>query len=384
MSQKLKIEVPTEVIDKYHLQSGDGIKLTLRAGDALVKPMIPEESQPSSVWWAIIPALLSAVFFYGYFLNLKVSQLKLTGERSIATAVIILGVITGILLFGIFFVKSRRHSDNIYSRYIYWRNFPTIVISFALMLSFALLGIFWVFGTIFDGASFDLVTAMIIFFVFNAMSNYFMILAARSLSTTMLTSLLILVITTGVIISMASNSQRRWWQYNLSFLGTQLASNSWQFNLTLIFSALLTVALVDLLFVSLQHTFHNTWRLITLRILLTLTAVDLGAVGVFTNDAQFHVLHDWLARILVYLIIILIVGIRWLLPKINTEFLMTSYIIGVILFVGSLTFQVFHYWSLTAFEIVSFILAFGWILLLFEALQLLVKEATSVFMLKLE
>ncbi|KLD59001.1 hypothetical protein WP50_21890, partial [Lactiplantibacillus plantarum] len=41
---------------------------------------------------------------------------------------------------------------------------------------------------------------------------------ARSLST-----ILTVVIVSGCVISMAANGQRRWWQHNLSFLGTHAA-----------------------------------------------------------------------------------------------------------------------------------------------------------------
>lgn len=378
MNKELKVELPTEVSDKLHLTDGDTVRFMVRNNGVMLQPL-EEMTQRVSLWWSIIPTFITSIIFYMFFLSQKQTQILLVGTTSIATALIILGLITGTLLFIIFFIKSRKSATNSTSRNIYWRNFPTIVLSFALILLLALLGIFWVFGLIFTGASFDQLTSTFIFFIFSSVINYLMILAALSISPLMLTTLFMAIISSGVVISMAANSQRRWWQHNLSFLGTNLASNSWSFNLTLIFSALIMVALIDYLFVSLQESYPRTWQLMSLRVILTLAAVDLGAVGAFPNNASFHVLHDWLARMLVYFIIILIVGIKWLLPQVNRDFLITSYIIGGVLVLTDVLFQFVGYLSLTAFELIGFILAFGWILLLFQSIQHLISAQTSIF-----
>ncbi|WP_137596718.1 DUF998 domain-containing protein [Paucilactobacillus kaifaensis] len=378
MNKNLKVELPTEVVDKLHLDDGDTVRFTVRNNGVMLQPL-EEITQRVSLWWSLVPTFITSIGFYLFFLNQKQTQIPLVGTTSIATALIILGVITGTILFIIFFVKSRKSTTNSTSRNIYWRNFPTIVLSFALILLLALLGIFWVFGLIFTGASFDQLTSTFIFFIFSSVINYLMILAAQSISPLMLTSLFMAIISSGVVISMASNSQRRWWQHNLSYLGTDLASNSWSFNLTLIFSALIMIALIDYLFVSLQEAYPRTWQLTTLRVILTLAAVDLGGVGAFPNNTAFHIFHDQLARMLIYFIIILIVGIKWLLPQANRDFLITSYIIGGVLVLTDILFQFVGYLSLTAFELIGFILAFGWILLLFQLIQHLISAQTRIF-----
>jgi hypothetical membrane protein len=241
-----------------------------------------------------------------------------------------------------------------------------------LILGLALIGISWLMGQVFTGVSFDLMTSSFIFLIFCYMTNYLMALAAINLNSQMLTTLFTLTIVGGMFISMATNGANHWWQYNLSFLGTSVAKNSWQFNFTLIFSALIMVALIDYLFVSLRQVYPKNWRLITLRVLLTLAAVNLGAVGVFPNNANFHVLHDQIAGFMVYSILILIIGIKWLLPNVSKEFLVASYIIGAFLFACEIAFQVVGYLSLTAFEIIAFVAAFGWVILLFQKIRELI------------
>lgn len=382
----VKMTLPARVVDQLKVSAGDTVKLELRNHNVLLQSADSERSlfQRISLWWYLAPGLFCSVVFNVFFAVKNRNQIPLSGETSLATTVILMGVIMGTILFGIFFIRERRNQTNAFSRNVYWRNFPVVILSFALILGIALMGVFWLFNAIFNGATFDRLTATIIFFVFETMINYVMIFAAFSLSSRTLIRLFTAVIVGGVVISMATNSSRRWWQYNLSFLGTHLAQNSWQFNMTLMFSALLMVALTDYIFVSLAAIYPRSLRLLTLRIVITLMAVDLGAVGFFPNNQRFHFLHDRVAGFLVYFIIGLIIGIRWLLPGISREFLRMSYTVGAILVVADVLFQFVGYLSLTAFEIIGFALAFGWVVILFQVLQELIDQGTRLFEVEVE
>lgn len=287
------------------------------------------------------------------------------------------GVVMGTLLFAIFFIRDRNNPQNHFTKNIYWRNFPVIVLSFALILALVLVGSMWLLGMLFNGASFDRITASIIIFVFGVFVNLAMIYFAQAVDAGVLSTVLTLVIISGVVISMAVNNERYWWQHNLSFLGTRNASSGWQFNATLIFSALLMIALIDYLFVSLQEYYPGSRRLIVLRILLTLTAINLGLVGVFPNNISSHLLHDQVASFLIYCVLALIVGVRWLLPQITQEFLYLSYGVGVALIVAEVLFRGIGYFSLTAFEMVAFVMAFGWLLLLLDRIESLINVGTE-------
>ncbi|KRN28154.1 hypothetical protein IV38_GL001606 [Lactobacillus selangorensis] len=133
-----------------------------------------------------------------------------------------------------------------------------------------------------------------------------------------------------------------------------------------------------------REIYPKDWRLIILRVLLTLLALNLGAVGLFPNNQNFHNLHDGVAKFLVYLIIILIIGIRWLLPHVTKEFLTLSYGIAAALIGMDIAFQGIGYISLTVFEISGFVLAFTWIVLLFQRLQLLTQETFTTMTVKID
>ena len=381
---KIKISVPDELVKKYDLHNDDDFKITARNGEIRLKKKNHDSNKRQfNVIWILIASILTSIAFWIFINAVHLHQVPLVGTNSIASGLIVFGGLSGMILFSAYFISNRKKITVAYSAKTFWRTFPVIVISFVLILSLALMGIAWGLSRLFTGITFGHVVAMMLFFVFVTAINYIMVRIGLAVNYGMLTTIMILVITSGAVMSMASNG-RNWWQHNLSFLGTKHANNSWQFNLTLVFSSLLMVALVDYIFVSLRAVVKNTWRTITLRIILTVTALDVGAVGVFPNNANFHILHDKVAGYLVYLIIILIVGIRWLLPEVGKRFLALSYGMCVGLVIIDLMFKPLHIISLTAFELIAFILAFGWILILFDTMIGIVEDEDDKYDVKIE
>lgn len=381
---KIKISVPDELVKKYDLHNDDDFKITARNGEIRLKKKNHDSNKRQfNVIWILIASILTSIAFWIFINAMHLHQVPLVGTNSIASGLIVFGGLSGMILFSAYFISNRKKITVAYSAKTFWRTFPVIVISFVLILSLALMGIAWGLSRLFTGITFGHVVAMMLFFVFVTAINYIMVRIGLAVNYGMLTTIMILVITSGAVMSMASNG-RNWWQHNLSFLGTKHANNSWQFNLTLVFSSLLMVALVDYIFVSLRAVVKNTWRTITLRIILTVTALDVGAVGLFPNNANFHILHDKVAGYLVYLIIILIVGIRWLLPEVGKRFLALSYGMCVGLVIIDLMFKPLHIISLTAFELIAFILAFGWILILFDTMIGIVEDEDDKYDVKIE
>ncbi|WP_225418404.1 DUF998 domain-containing protein [Lacticaseibacillus daqingensis] len=382
VTPRQSVQLPKDVCDQLGLTAGTPMQLVVKNNGLVIRPepAVRLRNRRLFMLWPLAVAVLMTLGVYVYWVLQGATSMSLTGGTdSVASFVIGCGLLAGVALFAGFFIKTRHDPDNQFSPRIYWRNFPVILVAFTVILGVALLGLFWVFGQMFPGARFDLVTASLLFLVFTLLTNAFMVTAALSINGATLSTLLTIVVIAGVVISMAANGERRWWQYNLSFLGTRMASNAWSFNLTLMMSALLMIALVDYLFVQLHEQYPRNWRLTTLRWLLILVAVDLGLVGVFPNDAASHALHDEAAGMLVTLITLLIIGVRWLLPGVTREFLAGSYVVAVALLLLNFGFRLFRYPSLTAFEIQGFALAFGWLLLLFSRIRALAAEGTAAW-----
>ena len=385
--KEYKVSLPKELDDDLSILDQETISVKKEHQRLVIeKKKTPFETQNVSLRWFLLPALMCSVIFFIVFFTWGDKQISMTGDFSIATGTMLLGLISGSFSFISIFINRKRKEKNPELSDIQWRNVPTIIGAFIVILMLGILSFFWIIGMMFEGASFDIYTATAIFFIFTAIINYLMIYAAFSFTSSMIVTILIVVIIGGVFFAMLTNSESRWWQHNFSFLGTNEAASSWQFNLTLMLSALLMVALIDYLFVNLKKSGYTGFKVASLRVLLTMVAISLGGVGFFPNNGtgQLHALHTKAAEMLVYLIVILIVSIRWILPKVTKEFLTISYGIAAVLIACNFLFQNIGYLSLTVFELLAFGLALSWILLLLQHIQQLAHLTNAVYEIRIE
>lgn len=376
--QALALHLPKAVCEQLGITADTPMEMSVKNGRLVLQPKLAARVSANRFMW-LLPLVVSLVLSIGvylYWLTQNIRSLPLSGGISLGSFVIGVGVVAGVIIFAGFFIQAQRAKT---VPRIYWRNFPVITGALAIMLGLALVGGFWLLDQLFPGASFDRLTAILIFWLFLLVVAAFMMQAAVTIDTTMLSNLLLVVIVSGMVIAMATNNTRRWWQHNLSFLGTNMASQAWQFNVTLIISALLFVALVDTLFVALEERYPRSWKLWTMRIMLTLIGADLACIGIFPNNAASHLLHDQAAGMLVFLVAGLIVGCRWLLPGVTQEFLWSSYAVAVALLALNFGFRWFGWPTLTSFEIQAFVLAFGWVLVLFGRLETLINQGSQTW-----
>jgi hypothetical membrane protein len=374
----MALHLPKAVCEQLGITADTPMEMSVKNGRLVLQPKLAARVSANRFMWLLplVVSLVLSIGVYFYWITQNIHSLPLSGGISLGSFVIGVGVVAGVIIFAGFFIQAQRAKT---VPRIYWRNFPVITGALAIMLGLALVGGFWLLDQLFPGASFDRLTAILIFWLFLLVVAAFMMQAAVTIDTTMLSNLLLVVIVSGMVIAMATNNTRRWWQHNLSFLGTNMASQAWQFNVTLIISALLFVALVDTLFVALEERYPRSWKLWTMRIMLTLIGADLACIGIFPNNAASHLLHDQAAGMLVFLVAGLIVGCRWLLPGVTQEFLWSSYAVAVALLALNFGFRWFGWPSLTSFEIQAFVLAFGWVLVLFGRLETLINQGSQTW-----
>lgn len=380
--KKITITLPEQIVDEFHLSEAVEVKMCVADQHILIAPEKEVINRQSvSLRWFWLPTLCASILFLCYLFIEQRTQISLVGPRSIVNLLLIFGVSSGVISFCVSYIQGKKNVEVSQSKAIFWRHFPAIVLSYMTILVFLVLVFFKVVGLMFMGATFDRYTATLLFFIFAGLMNYFMIYSALIVTPSKLMNILIMVILGGVIWAMITNRDHLWWQFNFSFLGTIEAKRRWQFNITLIFSALLMVALVDSLFVELRQVIPHSKRVTVLRILLTLTALDLGAVGLFpyTTTGPFQGVHNQVAAYLIYLMILLMGGIKWLFPQASKEFLILTYVIAAILVGVCLLFTFTDYFSLTAFELLTFVLAFSWMILLLQYLQKLIQTMNYTY-----
>ncbi|MGL4382233.1 MAG: hypothetical protein ACRCTA_00775 [Bacilli bacterium] len=230
------VDIAPEIVSDLQLYNNDDGYTRVDNGRVIVQ--FDKDIKPSMIktTWILIPTIVSTIIFILFNLAKGNTQVMLTGPVSIARLVNFIGLASGTISFVYFFIKLKTNGRNINVKDIYWRNFASIVVSFAIIILLSSVLFFKILNTIFYGASFDLYTSSLMFFIFSGMINYAMIFLAYSITPRLLTDVLIFVIIGGVFVAMITNSQEQWWHYNFSFLGTSYASNSWGFNLTLIVS----------------------------------------------------------------------------------------------------------------------------------------------------
>lgn len=380
--KKYRIEVPETALKQLDLDKKQ-YSMHLEHNLILIRPTNIADLIPQiSFWWYGSFAILSAICFFIFIQWKKMHLIPLTGNYSIATGSIILGTICGTLLFAGTFISQKIKGTGPAHSFT-WRSLLPLIVACAMIIIFIMMAVFWLFGQLFKGLEFDAYTSSFIVFMGVAVVNYLMINLAMTISSGVVTNLMTIMIVGGVGFSMLTNSSKDWWKHNFSFLGTAQNSTHFQFNITLVFSGLLLIILVDYLFVNLNRQ-YNGWGVQTMRWLLYALGACVACIGLFPNDPKYHVFHDHISMWLVYLLLILIATVRWFFPEVTKQFLWVSYIIGGVLAIEYIVFKTFDYLSLTAFELIAFVLAFAWILLLMQYIENLAKNNIQIFPVKIE
>ena len=381
-AEEAELKISKSAARQLNIDTDTDLSMVVNNHSVVVHPAKLVDQLPDvRLRWFLVPAVILTIVFFCFCQVQHLRLVPLTGDRSIALASMFLGIISGTIEFSVSFCWQKIRSTGPCSDF-YWRSLPPLLLACGMILAFWFVASFWLIGQIFHGAIFDLYTSTVFVFVILASVNYLMLNLAMTLSPGIVTNLMTIMIIGGVLSSMLTNSRRDWWRYNFSFLGTDKNAGHWQFNITLIFSALLMMTLVDYLFINLRRRYSGK-GVFFLRLLLYGQALTLAAIGVFPNNPKFHILHDRISMWLVYFILIMILFIDRLLPECTPQFRRLSYIMGAIMAADYIVFKTTHYLSLTTFELLAFALALSWILLLFQNIEALTEYGENIFPLKI-
>ena len=256
MSKKYTIEIPSSAMEKTGFTANEQLELNVNHNEITIRPSRVIDQLPKiRLYWYILPAFLLTIGFFMFCYEHHMKTVPITGDYSIANGATLLSLVSGLFVFVISFIVTKLRNTGP-TKNIYWRSLPTITIACGLIIAFSFSAFFWLLEKLFTDARFDIYTSTTFVFVIVAVINYLMINLALTLSSAIITNLLTIMIIGGMLFSMLTNSTRDWWKYNFSFLGTAKNSANLQFNVTLIFSGLLMMALVDYLFVNLQQKYQ--------------------------------------------------------------------------------------------------------------------------------
>lgn len=387
-NKQIHLSFPKKALNKISLKDGDQIVARIENDKIILQPQPSKDSQNQSLRWYLLPAILAGVISLINFHLQRVKSVSLSGADSIAQLAIYLSTAFGFITFlaALIFLSPDQFPIN--NRWAKFRSVVTLSIAFTV-LDFAFMSLlFYCIDLAFHGVILDRYTSSAIIAGFVGVSSYLMINAAQSITFSAMSTVLIFTLIGGIFLSMIMNNHANWWQINFSYLGSNLSNNWWQFNFTLIFSSLIMLTLIDYIFsLIFKIDTFKTVRMQTLRWLLVGTSISFGLVGVFQNNRSIewlHQLHWWTSNLLVIFILIIIFGIKWLLPTATKEFLFTAAVFAGLLVLSEILFQWVHYLSLTAFEIISFGLSFAWLIILMQNLNNLYIEKSETFIIEIK
>ncbi|MEY8538671.1 DUF998 domain-containing protein [Lactococcus muris] len=377
-----KILLPKELYEQLDLAREKEIEVVKNNKNSFtIRAKIPNKKEDAARVF-LIPAAISTLLFFIVSQVMGLDQIYLSGTESISTGVLVIANAVALTSFITAFIKKRKELYHIMRPRVYWRTFLSVILSVFIIVTLALIALFWFLNQLFYGLSFDVLTSVLIFAIFSAILNYLLIFVVDTFSIQMMINMLIMVSVGGLVASMAANNNQYWWRKNFSLLGTSESNTSLQFNMTLVVSAALMIALFDYIFVLIREKLGKRLRFMVLQILLTLCAISIALVGLIPNNGTglAHIMHDVAAQLIVFFMSLSILGIRWFLPDLDKNMYRISYALASLIALGYFLWHPLHYLSLTAFEILSFSLSFAWIMLLINNLVRILFNTRVIYL----
>ncbi len=323
----------------------------------------------------LIPSIL--IFSVVSFIVFRSKQaITLSGDISIGLMILISAAVICIFSFTPFYLyglKKRKINLPI-SVLIY----NCIVLTIALGITIAMVSflVISVLNNSFKNVQLDIFISSAFVGVYSGVLLYMVIPVAMGMNTTIVARLFTIVMISGIILSMLTNNNPNWWQVNFSYLGWGNGISSISFNLTIIMAGLLVIALSTQFTNDLKRSKYifdkKDVNLNLLTLMFIVLGVDMSSLGLFPYDKAPR-LHDILGYSMLIIFGVIVLSLRFIFPKIDKTFLTNSYLTLGLLAFCYILFSVVGYLSLTGFELIGFIVTFGWLLMFVKKISLMSK-----------
>lgn len=337
----------------------------------------PTETAPSIESSALVAAA-SVFVLTGALASLLFwdADLPISGPSSVGQFVSLSSFLTGAGMFSLGAVLSgRRHGDGAERPDILdaapplrLRWFDVLALAFAhgAIALIGWLAIAELLDRSFPGAMLYSVAGAVLAGVALAVTAYAVYLSAVRLGPMQLSLVLVVFLTCGVFASMLTATDPLWWQKNLSTLGISDDISARAFNVTMIIAGVIISTIAHYAASQLPaHDPKEVSRRREVRVALSVMGVLLAAVGIFPVDA-FPLLHTASASGMVAVYLALVIRLRRLVPTLQLPFLVLGYtFLGVIAVLTG--FFATGYYTLTAVELVAFLLVFSWLIVFLRA-----------------
>ncbi len=349
-----------------------------------VKMTLPQYAEETAMKLALPAAILAGLVFIVY--NWGYTVLPILGRHSVGLPMIVYGFIFTLVVFAYSYNKAQKFSAE--TSVSKTNGFRFSLSIFTLARVYSLLAAFFtavavvLFNYGFKGLEIDIYTSTISAAVYAAVLTYFVVNMAMNVTLQGLAVVLVLFIVTGVGLSMMTTESTDWWVYNFSYLGTFDSTSYHLFNITLMLSALILVAIADYLFTKIREIFAGDKRIDLNRVkraeqIFIIGGLALGGVGLFSYS-RAPTMHNLSAMFAGVFFGALLFGIKWFLPVFPKTFYTISYAIGIgLILAWVVLLNGIGYLSLTAFEFLAAALIGAWIGLFIRNLGLLTPTTSK-------
>jgi hypothetical protein len=195
---------------------------------------------------------------------------------------------------------------------------------------------------------------------------FWMIKQVMNIAVDKLLQTTIILMAGGIYLTMTNINDPLWWQESFSYLGTLESNTNIAFNITLIFVGIMFLVWMPYLMSDIQilmrHDRIPQYSGQILRFAFGLLAAGIMLVGVFIYGVTpfSSWMHNAAAYSVAGVLILLMLGIRRLVPALSHEFFATSWLLvtGIL---AALVAAAFGYFNTVGLELISFTLGMVWL-----------------------
>jgi hypothetical membrane protein len=312
----------------------------------------------------VLSALVALVVFRGRYV-------PIAGPGSIGQFVALAGAATAVAVFAVAVISVRFPDSPAPGQgppgepreRLGWYDIAALALAHAVIALLGWTAIADVVSDSFQGAVVYSLSAALLAGTAVAVTGYAVFLSATRLTPMLLSLILVLFLAVGIFASMLTASDPLWWQENLSMLGITGDVSARAFNLTLIIAGVVVTTIAHYATSALPaRTSQEQRGRRRVRAGLALIGILLACVGIFPVDEYFG-LHTLAASGMAVVYIFLVATLRRLIPAIPRTFLVLGYVFVAVILVLAVFFAT-GYYTLTAVELVAFLLIFSWLMIL--------------------
>jgi hypothetical protein len=310
----------------------------------------------------VVAASVAAIAFWG-------DDLPIAGKGSVgqfaalgaAIAALIVFVMTRVLMnASMSQPPETRKGRGVPSVRAHWYDIGALALAYAVIALLGWLAIAGLLDRSFPGAIVFSLSGAVLAGVAIAVTAYAVFLSAVSLTPMLLSVVLVVFLAVGTLTSMLSATDPLWWKENLSTLGISDDISALAFNLTLIIGGVIVTTVAHYATATIPaRTIREAHGRRIIRGGLVLIGVLLACVGIFPVD-EFFTVHNVSASGMTAVFVSLVIGLRRFVPGMPRVFVLLGYVIVGVIGVMAVFFAT-GYYTLTAVELVVFLLVFGWL-----------------------